>query len=184
MIGIPVQIVGEGIDWPAWFQAGSAGIAIPVSVWLGLLLQDRDRDRKELAELRTQIAALRAIAERAVASITRLHDRAQRSDFKRSDLPWLTDETAALEATVAGIDLMLVKSVTLIGAVAELQQAARTTRRRLAASAEEIGNLRQPKKDRFQDPLDRAVKALSEIARNESGAAQDQRGLWALFRPR
>lgn len=77
MTGIPVQLVGEGIDWPAWFQAvGSVvGIAIAIAIpaWQRYAAgQDaklaevaRIKNARELAQKLASIAIARLKANRA-----------------------------------------------------------------------------------------------------------------------
>jgi hypothetical protein len=163
VIPVPLHVINDGADWPAWVQAVGSVLAILVTVGSGIYLQDRERKRKEADSLANQIAALTAIAERCVKLLERLNERATKGTLARDELGWLGDEALAMEATTNAIDLMSIRSTALIAQAAELQEAARTCRRRLGYAAASVKNGRQTKNDQFDDPLERARKALAAM---------------------
>ena len=163
MQGFPVQIVGGGIDWPAWVQAVGSVVAIVVSVFLGVWLQDRERRKKDVAELRNQVVALTAIGERCVQTLARLDKRAREQTITKDILGWLTDEAEATEEAAAAIDLMTLRSPEITKHVAELQEATRTGRRRLGYVARTVRSDGVLKLDDFEAPLDKAKVALAKI---------------------
>lgn len=74
-MGIPVEIVGEGIDWPAWVQAVGSVLAIFASALVAIAVQrmsDRaHRDRVAIAEAQHYAASRGAIVylQRTLARI-------------------------------------------------------------------------------------------------------------------
>lgn len=74
-MGIPIQIVGEGIDWPAWVQAIGSVLAIIASaliaIWVQRMNERAHYDRVATAEERHYAASRGAIVylERTLARI-------------------------------------------------------------------------------------------------------------------
>src|SRR5689334_6336450 len=96
MTPIEVQLVGQGFDWLAlWQTIGTVG-AIPASVFGALWVQDLGRRSDARHRLNNQTLALIEIGERCVASVGRLHKRANAGTFKRDELGWLTEDAAAI----------------------------------------------------------------------------------------
>lgn len=160
---ILVEVVDKGLDWPAWVQAVGSVAAIVASVWLGRWLQDREREKSAALALRQQAAALVAIGRRCVEAIADLNTRAVTSRLEPDNLGYLQEEAAAAEAAANAIDLMALRSPTLIKHVADLQQAARTSRRRLSYRAKAIREGQMTKTSRFKACLEKATKALEEL---------------------
>lgn len=78
-MSIPVEIVGGGIDWPAWVQAVGSVAAILVAVWLGDRerrrgIHDRRRQQAEFAALAVSIARQ---AEDLISDVSRGLDAGQ-----------------------------------------------------------------------------------------------------------
>jgi hypothetical protein len=55
-MALPVQIVGEGIDWPAWVQAVGSVLAILVAI--GLMVLERRRTNRENRSARSEFVLL------------------------------------------------------------------------------------------------------------------------------
>lgn len=160
MTPIEVQLVGQGFDWLAlWQTIGTVG-AIPASVFGALWVQDLGRRSDARHRLNNQTLALIEIGERCVASVGRLHKRANAGTFKRDELGWLTEDAAAIEANIGAINLMEIASAPHIKRVAELHEAARTARRRLGYNKNSISRGGQPRSDLFDEPYEKAEKAL------------------------
>lgn len=55
-MALPVQIVGEGIDWPAWVQAVGSVLAILVAI--GLMALERRHANRESRSARNEFVFL------------------------------------------------------------------------------------------------------------------------------
>jgi hypothetical protein len=130
--------VGTGTDLPAWIQAFGSIIAIIVAVWSVTWVQDRAASRKEARQLRLQIEALLAIADRCITTISRLDRRAREGTFKRDEVAWLTDEVRADVETVGSVSLLELRSARAVSAVALLHTQSRTALRRIGYVASHL----------------------------------------------
>jgi hypothetical protein len=160
MDGFPVELVNQPFNAAPWIQIGLSVLTIAASIGSAYWLQNRLLQRQATRELKVQIAALIAIAERTEKILERLEKRAQAATFKKAELGWLESECEALQLTVGGIDLMSIRDPSLIESVAELQEAARTGFRRFGYVSGHVRANEAVKADDFDDPLGRARKAL------------------------
>jgi hypothetical protein len=173
----PIASVEHGVDWPAWVQAVGSVVAIIVSVWLAVWLQNRDRAQRRADELDQQVAALTEIAGRCVTTLGRIGSRLHEAQKRQDILNYLTDEANAMEFAVSSIDLMALKSKELTLLAADLQFAVRTGRRHLGYQAVRIHDGEPLLKDQFSGPVMQARKVLGRLqelgGRTDTPAATD-----------
>ena len=128
------------IDWSAraaWVQAIFSVVAILVAIWL----PSQERSKQRTHEFQTQQAALLAIARRASATVSRLSDKTISGVIPKPEVGRLREEVEAITAVAEGVDLTSLVESSLIDAFVDVQEACRTTARRLRY---QIRNARGP----------------------------------------
>jgi hypothetical protein len=160
----------NGSDLAAWVQAVGSIIAIGVAIWIPV--HERRASRRH--EIATQTTALIAIGDRIFKTVERIHRRAADVFIERRELPWLLDEAEATSRLADSVNLTEIKDGSLIPIFMELQEAARTTSRRLSQDRARLSaddNQLQVEPDRFKDPYTRASRWLQAL-RDRSPSAK------------
>lgn len=128
------------IDWSAfaaWVQAIFSVIAIGVAVWL----PRQERSKQQEHDFETQRAALLALAKRASATVARVSEKTVNGVIPKPEVGRLREEVEATTAIAEAVDLTSLVESSLIDAFVEVQEACRTTARRLRY---QISNARGP----------------------------------------
>ena len=89
-------------------------------------------------EFETKKAALNAIAKRGQDTIDRLYQRAQTGNIPKAEVGWLRDEAEAISAIADDVDLTSLVESSLITAFVDVQEACRTTARRLKQNIQRV----------------------------------------------
>ncbi len=124
-------------DWSAiaaWVQA----IFSVVAIWAAFTLSKDERGHQRTHEFETQKAALIAIAKRGQATIDRVYGRIQAGNIPKAEVGWLRDEAEAISAIADDVDLTSLVESSLITAFVEVQEACRTTARRLKQNIQRV----------------------------------------------
>lgn len=156
-------------DWSAiaaWVQA----IFSVVAIWAAFTLSKDERGHQRKHEFETQKAALNAIARRGQDTIDRLHQRVQTGNIAKAEVGWLRNEAEAISAIADDVDLTSLVESSLITAFVDVQEACRTTARRLkqniqrargSAGTPESGVPIRP--DRLDTPRDMITHAIAKL---------------------
>jgi hypothetical protein len=167
---LAVHVVG-GSNWPAAIQSAIAVIAIIVSVFAGIRLQDRARIRDHAHQNRLQTAALVEIAGSCVETLAQLNRMASAHKIEQSQLKWLEDVSDADVGVVDRIDLLTLKAQSVIKPVTTLQTAVRSGRRRLMWARKAISEGGSPSEDAFADALKSAMDARNLLLAEAEAAS-------------
>lgn len=84
-MGIPIEIVGEGIDWPAWVQAIGSIVAIFASAALAIAIDQGAARRAESHERRLRAQAVRDWESCLTEVVQLLKNASQLANESRSD---------------------------------------------------------------------------------------------------
>jgi hypothetical protein len=155
-------VSSDNIDWPAWIEAIAVSLTLIVAVILPFV--ERALRRKEEKVLQT--AALIAIAERAEVMMARLQRRAHKGSIERSEYPWLSDEASAITKVAESVDLTSLKDNSLAGPFGDIQEAARTAKRRLGTDrghAQAGSKTFTVQTSRFDEPANKVAGALAKL---------------------
>lgn len=121
-MGIPVQIVGDGIDWPAWVQAVGSVVAILTAIWVSHWEAERTRNERleDRQELRRAIAGL---ARRLADLIERDANAMINSPLYFHHEGFSSSEYKLLEAALDRFDPSKLVSAEAVIALEELRRA-------------------------------------------------------------
>ncbi len=100
-MSIPVEIVGEGIDWPAWVQAIGSVIAIGAAIWIdrGSARRARDADDRRIASAKIDWEAALGSARAITRNVSISLGTASRTEMDEAEVArYIGNAVSILEA--------------------------------------------------------------------------------------
>lgn len=168
-MSIPVEIVGEGIDWPAWVQAIGSVLAL-LAIFLAQRNDHREAEKirtRESFEARQKLARASLTAAKFVVASVAAAVRTQAESFEKGwSIPILAmsrvDLAAALDS-LRGIDRGALPNEGAVIAVVNLMQAAHATDRLLENLEQTVSEGKVPKETPLASVLSGAEASLGQL---------------------